>query len=268
MVTSAWLPNPRSGALVRRLQNRHALHVMRHRNTSQGVWTGGESAGHIGCVHARPSPRPTTPSSATRERAAPGFRTGRLRVSRARLSAATWCSTKETGPAEESERISPARDHLDDRGADRVVHRVGDGVLRGGDHVGLHRPVLTRRLAGDEDGVLLLGLPVRRLEDRHARRVGNEVGGAGSRQRLHESHRARRVGRHGRRHGKHVPHWAWQAADGRPARRQGSPPLSRSRRTCAPPDLYCGAGGAVCARLARLRHPGGPVHRIRLHAEA
>lgn len=49
-------------------------------------------------------------------------------------------------------------------------------------------------------------------------------------------------------------------------------PLARSRRTCAPPDLYCGTRGAVCARLARLRHrpgrPGGPVHRIRSHAEA
>ncbi|MEU8034238.1 hypothetical protein AB0C13_37585 [Streptomyces sp. NPDC049099] len=38
------------------------------------------------------------------------------------------------------------------------------------------------------------------------------------------------------------------------------------------PGLSCGTRGAVCARLARLRHrpsrPGGPVHRIRPHAEA
>lgn len=56
------------------------------------------------------------------------------------------------------------------------------------------------------------------------RRVGKEVGGVGSRQRLHENHRARRAGRHGRRHGKHVPHWAWQTADGQPARWQGCGP--------------------------------------------
>lgn len=62
------------------------------------------------------------------------------------------------------------------------------------------------------------------------------------------------------------------AAERQPTNASKHAPGSQPPHMRTPCDLYCGTRGAVCARLARWRrcpsHPGGPVHRIRSHAEA